>query len=137
MSKVILAEYDAVNRALKLSEPLSGVEDRATVRVAVEASSEGSGRAWMAFRGCLPVDAAEELARNLAEAAAPMSLEDLAIDSSAAVDFFNPHRPSPSPIEEARRLFLPLPVLGELRYGVLKASPQWRALEKEKVEGFV
>ncbi len=66
-----------------------------------------------------------------------MRLDDLVIDSSAAVDFFNPNRPSPPPMEQARRLFLPLPVLGELRYGVLKASPQWRVLEDEKVEGFV
>jgi tRNA(fMet)-specific endonuclease VapC len=63
-----------------------------------------------------------------------MSPEALAIDSSAAVDFLNPNRPTPEPIEQADRLFLPLQALGELRYGVLKASPQWRAVENERVE---
>lgn len=63
-----------------------------------------------------------------------MPLAKLAIDASAAVDLFNPNRPTPLPLETAESLFLPLPVLGELLFGVLKSSPEWRDLNRGAVE---
>jgi hypothetical protein len=72
MSKVILVEYDAKSQSLKLPEPLPGVEDHEKLKVAIEKDSASiERRPWMALRGSLPAEAAEELARNLAEAAAP------------------------------------------------------------------
>lgn len=64
-----------------------------------------------------------------------MPLASLAIDASAAVDLFNPNRPTPLPLETAESLFLPLPILGELLFGVLKSSPEWRDLNRSAVEG--
>ncbi len=64
-----------------------------------------------------------------------MPLASLAIDASAAVDLFNPNRPTPPPLETVESLFLPLPILGELLFGVLKSSPEWRDLNRGAVEG--
>ena len=36
MSRVIVAEYDANEKALRLDEPLPGVKDRQKVRVSIE-----------------------------------------------------------------------------------------------------
>lgn len=36
MSRVVIAEYDAAENALRLAEPLSGVKDHEKVRVSVE-----------------------------------------------------------------------------------------------------
>lgn len=36
MSRVIVAEYDANEKALRLAEPLSGVSDHQKVRVSIE-----------------------------------------------------------------------------------------------------
>jgi tRNA(fMet)-specific endonuclease VapC len=52
-----------------------------------------------------------------------MRFDSLAIDSSAAVDFFNPKRPIPPGFQDASELVLPLPVLGELKFGVLNSPP--------------
>jgi hypothetical protein len=73
MSKVLLAEYDADNLALKLPEPLVGVKDRERVRVSIDKETgEGSAeRPWMALRGCLPPEVADDWRRALEEAAAP------------------------------------------------------------------
>jgi tRNA(fMet)-specific endonuclease VapC len=66
-----------------------------------------------------------------------MSLEKLGIDSSAAVDYFDPRIDGPLPLEEALSLFLPLPVLGELKFGVLNAAPQRRAEAAQKLNDLV
>jgi len=63
-----------------------------------------------------------------------MPLASLASDASAAVDLFNPNRPTPPPLETAGSLFLPLPILGELLFGVLKSSPEWRDLNRSAVQ---
>jgi hypothetical protein len=36
MTRIVIAEYDAAENALRLSEPLPGVQDHQKVRVAVE-----------------------------------------------------------------------------------------------------
>lgn len=75
MSRVIVAEYDAQNRALKLEEPLTGVKDHEKVRVAIEEGpSVGIERPWMALAGSLPEEAAEEWLRTLREASRPDDL---------------------------------------------------------------
>lgn len=66
-----------------------------------------------------------------------MMSESLAIDSSAAVDFFDPQSPSPAPMEQTNNLFLPLPVLGELEFGVLNSSPERRPLASKKFNELV
>lgn len=66
-----------------------------------------------------------------------MTLERLAVDSSAAVDYFDPARPVPPAIDQADQLFLPLPVLGELRFGALNASAEWRPRMLETLDAFV
>lgn len=73
MSKVILAEYDAENLALRLAEPLTGVKNRERVRVAIDKdTTEGSSkRPWMVLRGCLPPEVADDWRRALEEASAP------------------------------------------------------------------
>jgi len=38
MSRVVIAEYDAAEKALRLSEPLPGVKDHEKVRVSVESN---------------------------------------------------------------------------------------------------
>jgi len=70
MAKIISAEYDAENRVLRLPEPLEGVRDHERLTVAIN-PGPGEARGWMALRACLPREAAEELSRILAEAAAP------------------------------------------------------------------
>lgn len=66
-----------------------------------------------------------------------MVLDKLAIDSSAAVDYFDPRLAGPLPMEEAAALFLPLPVLGELEFGVVNASPDRRLQAAQKLEELV
>jgi tRNA(fMet)-specific endonuclease VapC len=66
-----------------------------------------------------------------------MSLEKLVIDSSAAIDYFDPRLPGPQAMEDASSLFLPLPVLGELEFGVLNASPGRRPDAAQKLDDLV
>lgn len=64
-----------------------------------------------------------------------MSTNDrLCLDSSAAIELLDSSIPHPRVVEDASFIFLPLPVLGELRFGVLNASPQWQALMAERLE---
>ena len=51
-------------------------------------------------------------------------IEELALDSSAAVEIFG-NRP-PAILEQAKRIALPLPVVGELRFGAANAAEAWR-----------
>jgi hypothetical protein len=73
MSKVILAEYDAEHKTLKLDEPLEGIKDHEKLKAAVEeVKAEGPvGRPWMRLEGSLPHEAAEEIRRALDLASAP------------------------------------------------------------------
>lgn len=76
MGKTIIAEvgaeYDPEHNTLKLDEPLEGIRGRVRLTVKIEgAAAAEPERPWMALRGCLPAEAAEELRRNLLEAAAP------------------------------------------------------------------
>ncbi len=69
MSKVILAEYDAEHRTLKLAEPLAGVKDREKLRVAIEgAAPEDGERPWMKCAGMLSPEAGRQLAQAVREA---------------------------------------------------------------------
>jgi len=43
MSRLVIAEYDAAENALRLAEPLAGVKDHEKVRVSVE-RADSSGR---------------------------------------------------------------------------------------------
>ena len=58
----------------------------------------------------------------------------ICLDSSAAIELLDSTVPHPRCVEEASFLFLPLPVLGELRFGVLNAAPQWQDLMSERLE---
>jgi hypothetical protein len=71
-ARVILAEYDAENRVLKLVEPLRGVEDHERVRITIErAPSDAPTRPWASLRGSLPAEAAEAWRSSLTDAARP------------------------------------------------------------------
>lgn len=66
-----------------------------------------------------------------------MKFEIVALDSTAAIDFLNPRRPTPPPVREAGALALPLPVLGELYFGTLRASPEFRDRDAERVSALL
>lgn len=65
----------------------------------------------------------------------PMSRnEGICLDSSAAIELLDSSIPHRRSVEGASVLLLPLPVLGELRFGVLNAPPQWRELMAERLD---
>jgi len=69
---VIMAEYDAEKRLLKLVEPLRDIEDHECVRIIVErAPSNAPARHWVSLRGSLPAEAAAAWRSSLADAARP------------------------------------------------------------------
>jgi predicted nucleic acid-binding protein len=49
-------------------------------------------------------------------------IEAIAVDTSAAVDYLRPDRVQPEMIDRARRVFFPLPVVGELLAGALSSE---------------
>lgn len=61
MSKVVTAEYDAAENALRLVEPLEGVRDHEKVQVVVTQTVDAE-RPWMEFRGRLSGEAGQEFA---------------------------------------------------------------------------
>lgn len=68
MARVVTAEYDAAQNALRLVEPLEGVRDHEKVQVQVIATeSEDAEPAWVALRGSLSREAGEELSRLVNE----------------------------------------------------------------------
>ena len=67
MTKVVLAEYDAAQNALKLEEPLEGVRDREKVTVTVEKPVVDPSRPWLGLSGSLSKEAGEDLARAIEE----------------------------------------------------------------------
>jgi tRNA(fMet)-specific endonuclease VapC len=46
----------------------------------------------------------------------------LAVDTNAAIDFLRSNRPDPTPILGARKVLLPLPVMGELYAGAFASA---------------
>lgn len=58
----------------------------------------------------------------------------ICLDSSAAIELLDSTVPHPRCVEEASVILLPLPVLGELRFGVLNAAPEWRELMSKRLE---
>jgi hypothetical protein len=68
MSKVVTAEYDAEANVLRLVEPLEGIADHAKVDVTVTSHATADlERPWLAFRGCLSPEDADELAAIIEE----------------------------------------------------------------------
>lgn len=64
-----------------------------------------------------------------------MSKSDrICVDTSAAVELLDSSKPHHRSVQKASVVFLPLPVLGELRFGVLNAPPEWRELMSEELE---
>jgi len=66
-----------------------------------------------------------------------MKIERLVVDAVAAVDYLNPARLTPPAFDDVHLLILPLPVLGELRFGALNAVPAWRDAVTRQLEEFV
>lgn len=71
MSKVLIAEYDAKEKALRLAEPLPGVKDHEKVRVSIEESPGDASRPWLELRGSLSPEAGDSLARAIEEMFGP------------------------------------------------------------------
>jgi hypothetical protein len=66
MSKPVKASYDAEHNTLRLVEPLEGVQDREEVDVIVTKPDDPT-RPWLALKGTLPEENAEELSRLINE----------------------------------------------------------------------
>ena len=62
MTKVVIAEYDAQEKALRLAEPLPGIRDHEKVRVPIDEPQENGDRPWLALRGILSPEAGDSLA---------------------------------------------------------------------------
>lgn len=62
-------------------------------------------------------------------------IDTLALDSSAAIDLFS-DRP-PEIVKTALRVVLPLPVVGELRFGAMNAAPEWRTGLLERLDQMI
>jgi hypothetical protein len=62
MTKTLLAEYDAGQNALRLSEPVPELRDHDQVRVIIETDDDQTDRPWLALRGALSVEAGDSLA---------------------------------------------------------------------------
>ena len=67
MAKVVIAEYDAKENALRLIEPLAGIKDHDRVRVAIDESAGEQDRPWLAMRGILSAEAGASLAAAIDE----------------------------------------------------------------------
>lgn len=59
-------------------------------------------------------------------------MTQLAVDTSAAVDYLRPDRVSPPPLVDAEEVFLPLAVLGELYAGAFSSARQDENLQAIK-----
>ena len=67
MTKVVIAEYDAQENALRLAEPLAGIKDHERVRVAIDEPDGNGDRPWLAMRGILSTEAGASLAAAINE----------------------------------------------------------------------
>lgn len=63
--------------------------------------------------------------------------DQICLDSSAAIDLLDQARSNHPYLETASVVFLPLPVLGELRFGALNAAAQWQRLMQERLEALL
>jgi len=66
MGRIMKAKYDAAQNALRLAEPLEGVENDETVDVTVT-PKDAPRPSILAFRGSLSKEAGESLARAVEE----------------------------------------------------------------------
>jgi hypothetical protein len=66
MSKVVTVEYDAAENVLRLEAPLEGVEDHAKLKATLETRNDAE-HPWLAFRGRLSKEDADELAAIIEE----------------------------------------------------------------------
>lgn len=62
MTKVVIAEYDAQENALRVAEPLAGIKDHDKIRVAIDEPVAEGDRPWLAMRGILSSEAGTSLA---------------------------------------------------------------------------
>jgi hypothetical protein len=67
MARVVIAEYDAKENALRLVEPLAGIKDHDRIRVAIDEPAGEGDRAWLAMRGILSAEAGTSLAAAIDE----------------------------------------------------------------------
>ena len=67
MTKVVIAEYDAQENALRLAEPLAAIKDHERVRVAIDEPAGDRDRPWLAMRGILSDEAGRSLAAAIDE----------------------------------------------------------------------
>lgn len=72
MSKVVIAEYDANEKALRLSEPLAGVKDQEKLRISIEDRLPDGERPWIELRGSLSNEAGDSLAKAIEEMFGPV-----------------------------------------------------------------
>jgi hypothetical protein len=67
MTKVVIAEYDAIENALRLAEPLAGIKHHQRIRVVIDETTGEGNRPWLAMRGVLSVEAGASLAAAIDE----------------------------------------------------------------------
>jgi hypothetical protein len=67
MARVVIAEYDAKENALRLVEPLAGLKDHDRIRVAIDEPTGEGDRPWLALRGILSAEAGTSLAAAIDE----------------------------------------------------------------------
>jgi hypothetical protein len=67
MARVVIAEYDAKENALRLAEPLAGIKDHDRVSVAIDEPAAVGDRPWLSMRGILSAEAGTSLAAAIDE----------------------------------------------------------------------
>jgi len=67
VAKVVIAEYDAKEKALRLPEPLSGIKDHQKIRVSIDEAPRDGDRPWLVLRGSLSPEAGNALASAIDE----------------------------------------------------------------------
>ena len=72
MAKVVIAEYDAKEKVLRLVEPLTGVKDHTRIAVSVDVPQHDGDRPWLAFRSALSADAGDSLAKAIDKIFGPL-----------------------------------------------------------------
>ena len=71
MTKVVIAEYDAGENALRLTEPLPGIKNHEKIRVSIEDPRGDGNRPWLPLRGILSPEAGHSLAAAIDEMFGP------------------------------------------------------------------
>jgi hypothetical protein len=67
MSRIVLAEYDANENILRLTEPLHAVRDHEKLFVAIEAPADDERRPWLRLRDSLSAEAGDSLSDAIDE----------------------------------------------------------------------